>query len=87
LNRLNASAEELLGLLDAATRHVLFFDMGQSHEEFFSGGGYTGWDPVQIQQWLKANTTFTRIVPLGEDEDAVPPFQKSYKRMLFACVR
>lgn len=87
LNRVNASAEELLGLLDAATRHVMFFDMGQSHEEFFSGGAYAGWDPGHIQQWLKDNTTFTRIVPLGEDEDAVPPFQQSYKRMLFACVR
>jgi glycosyltransferase involved in cell wall biosynthesis len=87
LNRVNVSAEELLGLLDAATRRVMFFDMAHSHEEFYSNGTYTGWDSGHIQQWLKANTTFTRIVPLGEDEDAVPPFQKSFKRMLFACVR
>jgi hypothetical protein len=87
LNRMNVSAEELLRLLDSATRRVMFFDMGQSHEEFFSGGSFTGWDPDHIHRWLKANTTFTRIVRLGEDEDAVPPFQCSYGRMLFACVR
>lgn len=87
LNRQNASAEELLHLLDSATGRVMFFDMGQSHEEFFSGGAYRGWNPDHIQRWLEANTTFTRIVRLGEDEDAVPPFQDSYGRMLFACVR
>jgi hypothetical protein len=87
LNRLNVSAEELIHLLDLATRRVMFFDMGQSHEEFFSGGTYVGWDPDHIHQWLKANTTFTRIVRLGEDEDAVPPFQRSFGRMLFACLR
>jgi 2-polyprenyl-3-methyl-5-hydroxy-6-metoxy-1,4-benzoquinol methylase len=42
LNRMNVSAEELLRLLDSATRRVMFFDMGQSHEEFFSGGSFTG---------------------------------------------
>jgi hypothetical protein len=87
LNRLNVSAEELLGMLDLVTRRVMFFDMGQSHEEFFSGGALAGWDPDHIGKWLKDNTTFTRIVPLGPDEDAVPPFQHSYGRMLFACLR
>jgi hypothetical protein len=61
--------------------------MGQSHEEFFSGRSFVGWNPDYIGKWLKDNTKFSRIVPLGEDEDAVPPFQKSYGRMLFACVR
>lgn len=87
LNRLNVSAEELLHLLDSATRRVLFFDMGQSHEEFFAGGTFVGWDPDRIQRWLEANTTFKRIVQLGEDEDAIPPFERSYSRMLFACLR
>jgi hypothetical protein len=87
LNHLNASAEELLHLLDSATRSVMFFDMGQSHEEFFSGGSFAGWDPDHIHRWLETNTAFTRIVRLGEDEDAVPPFQSSYGRTLFACVR
>jgi SAM-dependent methyltransferase len=87
LNRLNVSAEQLLHLLDSATRRVMFFDMGQNHEEFFSGGSYVDWNPDYIGKWLKDNTTFSRIVPLGKDEDAVPPFQHSYGRMLFACVR
>ena len=87
LNRLNASAEDLLRLLDSATRCVMFFDMGQGHEEFFSGDAYEGWDADQIHRWLETNTTFKRIVRLGEDEDAVPPFQNSYGRMLFACMR
>lgn len=85
LNRMNASAEELLGLLDSATRRVMFFDMGQSHE--YPGEKLAGWNPDRIHHWLEANTTFTRIVRLGEDEDAVPPNQNSFGRMLFACVR
>jgi hypothetical protein len=87
LNRLNVSAEELLRLLDAATRRVMFFEMGQGHEKFFSGSALAGWDADHIHEWLKANTTFTRIVRLGVDEDAVAPFQDSYGRMLFACLR
>jgi hypothetical protein len=85
LNRLNVSAEELLGMLDSATRRVMFFDMGQSHE--YPDEKFKGWDPDHIHRWLETNTTFTRIVRLGVDEDAVPPFQRSYGRMLFACVR
>jgi hypothetical protein len=80
------SAEELLHLMDSATRHVMFFDMGQSHEEFFSGGALAGWNPDYIHHWLEANTTFKRIVQLGTDEDSVPPFQSCYRRMLFACL-
>jgi hypothetical protein len=87
LSHLNVSAEELLHLMDSATRHVMFFDMGQSHEEFFSGGALAGWNPDYIHHWLEANTTFKRIVQLGTDEDSVPPFQSSYRRMLFACLR
>lgn len=87
MNRLNASAEELLHGLDSVTRRVLFFDMGQEHEEFFSGGKMAGWNPDRIHGWLEANTTFRRIVRLGRDEDAVAPFQKSYGRTLFACIR
>jgi len=85
LNRLNVSAEELLGLVDEATRRVMFFDMGQSHE--YPGEKLDGWDPDHIHHWLEANTTFTRIVRLGEDEDAVPPNRNSFGRMLFACLR
>ena len=85
LNRRNASVEELLHLLDSATRRVMFFDMGQSHE--YPGGKLEGWDPDRIHRWLEANTTFARIVRLGPDEDAVPPNQHNFGRMLFACLR
>jgi O-antigen/teichoic acid export membrane protein len=85
LNRMNTSAEDLLHLMDAATRYVMFFDMGQSHE--YSGDKLKGWDADHIHRWLEANTTFTRIVRLGPDEDAVPPNQHNFGRMLFACLR
>jgi len=85
LNNLNVSAEELLGLVDSATRRVMFFDMGQSHE--YPGKKLEGWNPDRIHRWLEQNTTFTRIVRLGEDEDSVPPNQQNFGRMLFACIR
>jgi hypothetical protein len=86
VRRRDVTAEELLRLIDAATDRVLFFDMGQSHEAFLPTT-YVGWDADSIAKWLKSNTTFRRIIPLGTDEDAVPPFQDSYGRMMFACVR
>ncbi|MHB1960243.1 MAG: hypothetical protein ACYCO5_14620, partial [Acidobacteriaceae bacterium] len=85
LNRLNVSPEELLHLLDSATGRVMFFDMGQSHE--YPGEKLQGWDPDRIHAWLQDNTTFTRVVRLGPDEDAVPPNQRNFGRMLFACLR
>jgi len=85
LNRSGVTAEELLHLLDSATGRVMFFDMGQSHE--YPGEKLAGWDPDHIHHWLEVNTTFSRIVRLGEDEDSVPPFQGSFGRTLFACIR
>ncbi|MFY9854958.1 MAG: polysaccharide biosynthesis C-terminal domain-containing protein [Terracidiphilus sp.] len=85
LNHMNTSAEDLLHLIDSATRHVMFFDMGQSHE--YAADKLKGWDADHIHRWLEANTTFTRIVRLGPDEDAVPPNQHNFGRMLFACAR
>lgn len=85
LNPRNASAEDLIHLMDSATRRVMFFDMGQGHE--YSGNMLKGWDADHIHRWLEANTTFTRIVRLGTDEDAVPPNQHNFSRMLFACLR
>lgn len=85
LNRLNASPEELLHLMDAATRRVMFFEMAQGHE--YPEGSLAGWNPDHIHRWLEANTTFKRIVRLGVDEDACPPKRHSFGRMLFACVR
>jgi O-antigen/teichoic acid export membrane protein len=80
-----ARGEELICLLDSATRKVMFFDMGQEHE--YPESKLVGWGPDRIHRWLESNTTFTRIVRLGPDEDAVPPNQRNFGRMLFACVR
>jgi O-antigen/teichoic acid export membrane protein len=85
LHRQNVSAEDLLHLMDSATRRVMFFDMGQSHE--YPGEKLNGWEPDHIHRWLEMNTTFSRIVRLGPDEDAVPPNHHNFGRMLFACVR
>jgi hypothetical protein len=63
----------------------MFFDMGESRE--YPGGKLEGWDCGYIHRWLEANTTFTRIVRLGVDEDGVPPNQNNFGRMLFACLR
>lgn len=85
LNRKNVSPEELLRLVDAATGRVMFFDMGQGHE--YPESPLEVWDPDHIHSWLRANTTFSRIIRLGTDEDAVPPNQHNFGRMLFACAR
>ncbi|HEY5330046.1 MAG TPA: methyltransferase domain-containing protein [Acidobacteriaceae bacterium] len=87
MNRCNVPAEEMLQLLDAITGQVLFFDMGESGDKFFEGKVYEGWDADRIEQWLRSNSSFADVIRLGTDEDRVPPFQNSYKRMLFACVR
>jgi hypothetical protein len=63
----------------------MFFDMGECHE--YSEKTLQEWDADHIYRWLEANTTFKRIVRLGRDEDAVPPNQRNFGRMLFACVR
>jgi len=85
LKNLNASAEELIQLLDSATGHVLFFDTAESRE--YPGQLPVEWDVDYIHHWLEANTTFSRIIRLGPDEDCVPLDLKSFGRMLFACVR
>jgi hypothetical protein len=85
LHRLNASAEELLYLLDSTTRRVMFFEMGEGRE--YSGPKMEGWDSDHIHRWLEANTTFTRIVRLGVDMDSVSTNRSNFGRMLFACLR
>jgi len=87
MNRFNVSAEELIHLIDSATRHVMFFDMGQDGEKFYLDGQLAGWNPDHIQHWLEANTTFTHVLRLGKDTDNVPPYQDCYGRTMFVCLR
>lgn len=86
LGRGPSSPEHLAQLLDKVTGRVLFFDTGQGHEAWFKAD-LPGWDADFIEDWLRRNTSFDEIVRLGPDEDAVPPFEDNYGRMLFACVR
>ena len=80
------SAEEMLRLIAEKTRVVLFFEMGQAHEEWF-GHTLAGWHSDYIEHWLGNNSSFTKIYRLGTDRDNVPPYERNYGRTLFACVR
>jgi O-antigen/teichoic acid export membrane protein len=80
------SACEFIRMVDRATARVLFFDTGQVHEEMHRET-LAGWTPDFIQEWLRENTSFSRIVQLGIDQDAQPPFHRQNGRTLFACIR
>lgn len=77
------SAEELLGLLDRACSEVLFFEMGEEHEEWFAED-LAGWDADHIENWVLSNSSFTHSVRLGRDNDNIGDFANNYGRMLFA---
>lgn len=78
--------EDFFRHLDRITGSVLFFDTGQAHEAWFRVK-LKDWTPEFIQDWILRNSTFTGVEPLGPDEDARPPHQDNYGRMLFACTR
>ncbi len=80
------TAEELIKLIDRVTSRVLFFETGQSHEDWFRDS-LQEWNTEYILTWLRTNTSFTQIIALGQDSDAVPPFERNYGRTLFACAR
>jgi hypothetical protein len=86
LGESSISAEALIRLADKITGKVLFLDTGQAHEGAYAGT-LSKWTVPFIVEWLRKNTSFTKIIPLGKDEDRVPPFQRYYGRTLFACVR
>jgi hypothetical protein len=86
IGRASISAEDMLRLVDRATGAVMFFDSGEGHEDWFREL-LPHWTPDFIEEWLKENSSFTRIYRLGVDSDKVPPFQENYGRTLFACLR
>lgn len=77
---------EVVSLLAKLTKRVLFFETGEEHERWYRGS-LDGWNADYIESWLRQHTSFTHIERLGRDEDAVPPFEGNYGRMLFACWR
>ena len=46
-----------------------------------------GWDADTSREFLERYGTFDRVIDLGPDQDAVPPYEENYGRHLFACVR
>jgi len=86
MGQLGVSPADVVSLLDKVTKRVLFFETGQEHEQWYRGS-LDGWNPDFIESWLRQHTSFTHIERLGPDEDAVPPFEGNYGRMLFACWR
>jgi hypothetical protein len=86
LGRGSVSAEKLIASIDSVVGKVLFIDTGQVHEEWFQRS-LPGWDTARVRSFLEQNTSFTTIVDLGPDRDAVAPYAKNYGRHLFACTR
>lgn len=84
-SRGDAAAREIIRHVDRACGRVLFFDTGEEHETWMRDK-LPGWTPEFVARWLKENTTFDEIVPLGTDEDVLT-FPGNYARTLFACVR
>ena len=77
---------ELLARLGRATRHVLFFDTGEQHEQWFRRT-LPEWTPDFIRRHLLEHTGLGRVTPLGQDSDGRGRFRGNYGRTLFACVR
>jgi hypothetical protein len=86
LKRASGTPEELLREVDAITGSVLFFDTGQSHEEWWRNS-LPEWNDEFIIQFIKNNTSFRYVTPLGRDSDNVGPYRNNYARTLFACYR
>ena len=83
---MRCSAADFIRKVDAATGKVLFLDAGESHEDWFKEA-LAGWDAEFIRQWIKDHTSFSRVEILGTDSDNVNPYEKQYRRHLFACSR
>lgn len=86
LGRASVGPEELVRLLDRVTGRVLFLDTGQAHEEWFRTS-LADWDTEYVRDFLTRHGSFDRVVDLGPDQDAEPPFDKNYGRHLFACIK
>lgn len=80
------TAEEFIHLVDQITGSVLFFDTGEGHESRLRHS-LADWSVEYIQNWLKKNTSFSKIELLGTDSDRHGVFRARYGRHLFACTR
>lgn len=78
--------EDVLRLVDAITGSVLFLDTGQAHEQWFRRD-LAQWDDQFIVEFIRRNTSFDEVLPLGADSDNVAPYEAQYGRTLFAAIR
>lgn len=78
------SAEWLIRQLDRITGKILFFDTGQSHEEWFKQA-LPSWDDDFVERLLRENSNFHSIYRLGRDADGNDAFSGNFGRTLFAC--
>jgi hypothetical protein len=80
------TAEEFIRLVDQITGSVLFVDTGECHESRLKRS-LAGWNVEYIENWLKKNTSFSKIELLGTDSDRYGIFRVQFGRHLFACTR
>src|ERR1700730_1974217 len=80
------SATEFLSLLDLRTEKVLFLEMGEEHEAWFSRS-LTGWNKDTIKKWVLDNSKFKKAYELGRDDDSVGRYRGNFGRMLFAFTK
>jgi hypothetical protein len=80
------SAIDLLQLLDKRTEKVLFFEMAEDHEIWFSKS-LAGWSKDTIKNWVLEHSQFKEGYELGRDDDSVGPYRGNFGRMLFAFTR
>lgn len=78
--------EEIIKEIDRITSKVLFFEMGQGHEDWYKKD-LPGWDEEKIKSWLLDNTTFDFCEPIIKDSDSVGDFAENYGRTIFVCYR
>lgn len=77
-------AGELIRRLDRITGSVMFFDTGQSHEQWFKEM-LPCWDDSYVEKFLRDNSSFRTIQRIGRDEDDHGNFAGNFGRTLFAC--
>jgi hypothetical protein len=80
------TSEEFIRLVDQITGSVLFVDTGECHESRLKHS-LAGWNVEYIENWLKKNTSFSKIELLGMDSDRCGIFRVQFGRHLFACTR
>jgi 2-polyprenyl-3-methyl-5-hydroxy-6-metoxy-1,4-benzoquinol methylase len=75
-----------LKTIDSCTKHILFFEMGDENEAWFRTI-LKGWNPNTIANWVISNSSFSKVVCLGKDQDRKGSFANNFNRTLFAFLK